>query len=271
MEPDYRYKAVIVGDGAVGKTTLIIRYTERRFRESYIPTIGVQFTVKEVSYQDCSAEFILWDIAGQEQFRFLRSGFYSGSDVGIIVFDVTDVVSFGNITNWFEELRRFRGNIPLVLLGNKIDLDTERIVSHRIAQELANNLGIPYYETSAKTGENVSTIFNNLVAKLIEGDFRAPRLVSAFQLLEDTDDLFSILTDLEEYIKENGRIPIIIDRVNDLSKKIFRENPYSPLLKDIAQVRWSYLDNYPSETITDQDRTHLLVKIREWQRYPIIQ
>ena len=271
MEPDYRYKAVLVGDGGVGKTTLILRYTERKFRESYIPTIGVQFTVKEVQFKDTTVEFVLWDIAGQQQFRMMRSGFYAGSDAAVIVFDVTDVVSFGNVVNWYEELRHFRGNIPIVLLGNKVDLEADRVISYETAQELAQRLHIEFYETSAKTGVNVTTVFYNLIGNLIEGKPKPPAEISIERYVKETTGLFSILDELEKYIQQNGRIPLIIDKVNLLSKKIFQEDPYSPLLRDIAQFRIEYLNNYSSKIINSHDRTQLLLKIREWQKNPIVQ
>ena len=121
MKAGYQYKIIVVGNGGVGKTTLIIKYTEKRFRESYIPTIGVQWTVKELEYKGNSVKLVLWDIAGQEQFKTMRQNFYQESDAAIIVFDVTNLISFDRVENWLEEVKQHCGNIPYILLGNKID------------------------------------------------------------------------------------------------------------------------------------------------------
>lgn len=268
MEKHYRFKAVVVGDGGVGKTTLIIRYSERRFRESYIPTIGVQFTVKETTYNDNAVEILLYDIAGQDEFRFLRESFYQGSDAAIIVFDVTDMLSFVSVKNWYEELRRFLGAIPIFLLGNKVDLTEKREVTQSTAQNLAANLGIQFFETSAKTGQNVSALFNSVITDVIE---EKPKLTPLTPQIEKrTPDLYSIINELKNFIQNNGTVPNIIDSIKQFSNVLFQQNPYSPILREITQYRIEKLNNYPTEQMAPQDRELLITKIEQWEKNPII-
>ena len=162
----FRYKIVVVGDGGVGKTTLILKYTEKRFRESYIPTIGVQWTVKDVNYEGKAVKLILWDLAGQEQFATLRSHFYEESNAAIVTFDLTDLTSFSYVENWLKEVREFCGKIPCVLLGNKLDLEEQRQVSAEMVAAIAQRLNLSYFETSAKTGENVVDLFKAIIERV---------------------------------------------------------------------------------------------------------
>ena len=175
MSPTLRYKVVVIGDGSVGKTTLILKYTEKRFRESYIPTIGVQWTVKNVEYNEYTVSLILWDIAGQDKFKLMRSNFYEGSDAVIIVFDVTNLISFDHVENWLKELKQYCGDIPIAIFGNKIDLvdiddltvNKDIINSDDNVEKFKNehNL-IGYFKTSALTGHGVIDAFQKIVREL---------------------------------------------------------------------------------------------------------
>jgi small GTP-binding protein len=162
----YQYKVVVLGDGGVGKTTLILRYTEKRFRENYIPTIGVQWTVKEIDRDGNHIKLLLWDLAGQAHFKSVRRGFYEGSNAAIIVFDVTDLESLNHVGDWLQELQNNCESIPCFLLGNKIDLVEER----KITRDMVAGLKMPYFETSAKTGENVLELFNSVITSLQKGN-----------------------------------------------------------------------------------------------------
>jgi small GTP-binding protein len=158
----YQYKVVVLGDGGVGKTTLILRYTEKRFRENYIPTIGVQWTVKEIDQDENHIKLLLWDLAGQAHFKSVRRSFYEGSNAAIIVFDVTDLESLNHVENWLQELQTNCRGIPCFLLGNKIDL----VESRKVTRDMVKGFKMPYFETSAKTGENVLELFNSVIINL---------------------------------------------------------------------------------------------------------
>ena len=166
---DYKYKIAIVGDPGVGKTSLILRYTNNAFRRSYIPTLGVHVSDKIFKVKGSTVQLVLWDIAGQVKFETMRQQFYLGSDGIFLVFDLTNQKSFENISNWYFDVKNQLKNRPdLVgfIVGNKKDLIEELQITAERAFELANTHNLGYIETSALTGENVDSAFNDLVIKL---------------------------------------------------------------------------------------------------------
>lgn len=176
-EKGYGFKITVVGDGAVGKTSLIKKYTQGSFQKEYIATLGTQFSKYEEIVDGEKVELYLWDIAGQDQFQALRQRFYTGSNGAIIVFSHTpeQVRSFDNVPRWLDDLKKHCGNIPIVLFGNKIDLVDEVILSSNpslptsdinVRQFAKNNRFIGYYKTSALTGQGVTDAFKVLVKKL---------------------------------------------------------------------------------------------------------
>ncbi|MFX0134864.1 MAG: Rab family GTPase [Candidatus Hodarchaeota archaeon] len=168
----YRFKVIVVGDPAVGKTTLILRFVDRAFKKLYVPTIGVQTSTKLVKLggpQEIFIELIIWDIAGQEKFNQLRKMFYSGADGVIFVFDVTNKQTFVNTASWFKDVqqnldRDWKG----IILANKIDLKNSRVIGPKAGQVIADKTGLDYLETSARTGENIDLIFQLLSKKILE-------------------------------------------------------------------------------------------------------
>ena len=160
------FKTIVIGDTMVGKTSLIRRYVERKFDKTYIITMGVDITNKRVKIGDRNVNLILWDIGGQEKFDAIRKIYFRGANGALIVYDVTNYRSFVNVRKWFEELMKYTRDIPFILVGNKIDLKDERVVKSEEGAQLSEQLGCPFYETSAKTGENVDKIFYEL-AKLM--------------------------------------------------------------------------------------------------------
>ncbi|MEM1658758.1 MAG: Rab family GTPase [Candidatus Jordarchaeales archaeon] len=159
----YIFKIVVVGDGAVGKTSLIKRYTEESFQSDYIMTIGANFAVKNVEVDGILIKLQIWDLAGQPHFKEVRSSFYKGAVGVMYVFDVCRPESCVNLLNWKEELVKVCGEVPGVLLANKIDLEEHRKVTVDMGKELAARLGeIPYFETSALTGAGVREAFQKI-------------------------------------------------------------------------------------------------------------
>ncbi len=163
----YIFKVPVVGDGAVGKTSLIVRFTEGTFSETYKMTIGTSFAVKEIRFGSMAVKLQIWDLAGQPHFGGVRPLFYRGSTGIIYVFSVINRDSFTNITKWMEEVGKITGKLPGVLLGNKADLVDQRVVSVEEGQALADQLGIIYVETSAKEGQNVEDSFKLLSETII--------------------------------------------------------------------------------------------------------
>jgi len=175
MSKNYLYKVLIVGPGAVGKTSLLERLVYDRFSENYKLTIGVNFLSKVIDIRgNGKVKLTIWDIGGQKRFETMRSEFYKGASGAVLVFDLTRMETYNAIEGWLNEVRYYTGNIPFILIGNKVDLldDIGRIIEKREAEEFARTHNSIYIETSAKIGKNVEEAFNAfsqmLVGSLIE-------------------------------------------------------------------------------------------------------
>lgn len=165
-EYDYLFKIIVVGDGAVGKTAITIRFAEGRFEEHYKMTIGVDFAIKLVEVSGYKIKMQVWDTGGQERFSYIRPLYYKGAMAGLAIFDLTNRESYDNLPKWFTEVAENCGGIPIMLVGNKADLP-DRAVTSEEAQTLSQKMGIPYFEASAKNGRNVNQLFENLATMLI--------------------------------------------------------------------------------------------------------
>lgn len=177
IDKGYGFKITVVGDGAVGKTSLIKKYTQGSFQKDYIATLGTQFSKYEEIIDGDKVELYFWDIAGQDSFQALRQRFYTGSSGAIIVFshDPEQTCSFKNVAKWLADLKTHCGNVPIVLFGNKIDLvddgdlrsNPDKLTSDSNVKKLAEEKKfIGYYKTSALTGQGVIDAFKALVKKL---------------------------------------------------------------------------------------------------------
>ena len=168
-------KIVLAGDGAVGKTALRERYLGKGFSSNYMMTIGADFALKEATIREKSIKFQIWDLAGQPRFGTVRSVYYYGCLGALLIFDVTRPDTFTNLESWIDEIFKHNGKneIPVVLLGNKVDLRDQfpNHVTDAMAEEYVAKLsdrtskaGFPvrYMPTSAKSGLNVSAAFDML-------------------------------------------------------------------------------------------------------------
>ena len=162
---DYLFKVVMLGDEAVGKTSIIIKYTQDRFIESYKMTLGADFSTKVVSIEGVRIGLGIWDLGGQYRFRELRRHYYANAAAGLLLFDITRPDTFLHIDQWINEFRNYASG-KLILIGNKIDMSDKRLVPPEAGEMISKWLKIPYIETSAKTGENVEYSFK-LLAKMI--------------------------------------------------------------------------------------------------------
>jgi small GTP-binding protein len=168
---EYRFKLILGGDGAVGKTSMVHRYVEDIFEKDYKSTIGTSIMKKECSFKelDSTVRFVIWDLAGQAQFKRVRLKYLANAIAGILVYDVTNRASFENIDeNWYKEIKKASPNVALILVGNKIDLKNERVVSREEGELLSEKLKLTYMETSAKTGENINDAFKMLALQIIK-------------------------------------------------------------------------------------------------------
>ncbi|HME51625.1 MAG TPA: Rab family GTPase [Candidatus Lokiarchaeia archaeon] len=175
-EPDYVFKIAVVGDYAVGKTSLISRFIQRKFLKEYKPTLGVNLILKELEITDKDenpllCNLVLWDIAGQERYASVRKLYYKGCSAAMLVYDVTRMDTFNNLeTTWLKDYTENTvGDRVFVIIGNKADLEDIRKVSTQDGEDLKDRIGaVQFLETSAKDGTNVDDAFMNLVHILLD-------------------------------------------------------------------------------------------------------
>jgi len=169
-------KVIILGDSGVGKTSLMNDYVNKKFSATYRATIGADFLTKEVWVDDRLVTMQIWDTAGQERFQSLGVAFYRGADCCVLVFDVNVAKTFENLENWREEFLvqaapKNPDTFPFVVLGNKIDLENQRVVTQKRAQAWCQAKGnIPYFETSAKESINVDAAFTAVAKSALKRD-----------------------------------------------------------------------------------------------------
>ena len=173
IDRDGAFKLCIFGDGGVGKTTLIKRYLTKVFDEDLKMTIGADFSIKEVELNGRTARLRIWDFAGEERFKVLLPSFAKGADGGIFMFDTTRYASLKNIDDWLsifdKSIADQQIEIPIIMVGGKIDLESKRSVEFEEARELVNKYDLHgYFECSSKTGENVTQIFEFITRIMIE-------------------------------------------------------------------------------------------------------
>jgi Ras-related protein Rab-6A len=170
LSPSYVYKLSLIGDGGVGKTSMVQRYVHGIFKADYKATIGTFISKKECQFDELntSVRFMIWDLAGQSQFQRLWPDYLTDSRAGIIVYDITNRESFQNVKKWFNIITEVAfENIVLILVGNKVDLTETREISTEEGMELAKSLGVYYMETSAKTNENIDDVFEWVALQII--------------------------------------------------------------------------------------------------------
>ncbi|MFX0134637.1 MAG: Rab family GTPase [Candidatus Hodarchaeota archaeon] len=170
IKKKFIYKTVIVGNSGVGKTCLLNRFVEDRFDSDYKPTLGVD--IKRYTYEynsNTNFSFTAWDISGQASFKSLRKVYYPNTQSFLILFDLSDRDSFRKVDYWLDEIQQYGNKSGIFLLvGNKKDLLDERHVTSEEGQRKADELGFEYFETSAKTGDNVTNLFRHVGKRLIE-------------------------------------------------------------------------------------------------------
>ena len=166
-----KFKIVFLGDQSVGKTSIINRFIYDTFEDVYQATIGIDFLSKPVYVDDKTIRLQLWDTAGQERFKSLIPSYVKDSSVAVICYDITNADTFTSVKTWVDNAKSMRGEeVVLFIAGNKSDLADQRAVSEEEGKNLAKELGASFFETSAKSGENVKTLFDDLAKKLIGSD-----------------------------------------------------------------------------------------------------
>jgi Ras-related protein Rab-1A len=169
QDVDHIFKVLIIGDSSVGKSNILLRFSDNIFHDTFLPTIGVDFKIRNVKMGDQTVKLNIWDTAGQERFKTITSTYYKGAHGIIIVYDITDRESFNNVNTWLSEVRKHAGGqVVKLLVGNKCDLEDERVVSKKEGQDFADSLGVSFLETSAKTRVNIDESFMTLTKQVYE-------------------------------------------------------------------------------------------------------
>lgn len=164
---DIILKICLLGEAKVGKTTLVYRYIENKFRTDFRSTLGVNLLKKTVKIGDSTISTQIWDLGGQEPFKKLRKLYLEGAEGALLLFDVTNQQSFIKLGEWISSFREVHGNKPVVLIGNKIDLKENIIIDQSQAERYASENNMSLILTSAKTGENVEKAFVDLLTRII--------------------------------------------------------------------------------------------------------
>ena len=162
------YKLLLLGDSTVGKTCFLIKYTDQSFQDIHMATIGLDYRVKTMKLKNNKEVKIqIWDTAGQDRFRAITKNYYKGSHGIILIYDITNRRTFENVQQWISQIREETSqNVVIYLIGNKIDMKEERKVSTEEGKKLADELGLPFMETSAKEGININVVFDDIVERV---------------------------------------------------------------------------------------------------------
>ncbi|MDX1797602.1 MAG: Rab family GTPase [Candidatus Lokiarchaeia archaeon] len=170
FDREFVYKIVILGDAAVGKTSLINRFVENSFSEDYRATLGANIVRKDVNLNNTKVRLIMWDLAGQEKYQVVRSLYFQGCEGALLVYDVTRYSTFESINSkWLRDFKKYVKNEgAYILIGNKSDLTDQRTVTEERGKEIANKIKASHFiETSAKMGENIEEAFSLLVNQIL--------------------------------------------------------------------------------------------------------
>lgn len=178
---DHLFKLLIIGDSGVGKSSLLIRFSDNTFSGSYITTIGVDFKIRTVVINGERVKLQIWDTAGQERFRTITNTYYRGTHGVIVVYDVTNGESFANVKRWLQEIESNCDVVNKVLVGNKNDDPARKVVITEDAQRFANQMDIQLFETSAKDNINVEEMFLAITEQVLRHKKQTQKQVQSDQ------------------------------------------------------------------------------------------
>ena len=172
----FEARIITLGDSAVGKTSLILRYSDNYFSSLYLSTAGIDSKIKIIKLENGEdIRVVLTDTAGQERYRNIASNYIKKADGILLVYNITDKDTFEGVKVWIKSIKDESGDSrPIILLGNKSDLNDKRMIKKEVGEDFAENEGIKFYETSCKTGENVEKAINDLVKQIYEKSHSNP-------------------------------------------------------------------------------------------------
>ena len=262
------YKVIVIGDGFVGKTGITVRFCEGQFNDEYKSTIGANFGSKRITFQNKTYALQLWDIAGQKRFKIFRSSYYAGASCVVLVYDVTNRLTFLDLQNWICEYQKVIGPKPTVIVGNKVDLPLsgkidprtkepyQKEVGYNELQKFAFELNVSYMETSAKTNHNIDQLFETAI-QMVDNDVRMKKMeMNSFPSVELG---FDTLTDVLDESSTEG----IHNTLIRLKQSIFNENPYSMVLGNLSQ----WIEFIEKEDYDQHIKSNLEQTISAWKYY----
>ena len=162
--PSKSYKVLLLGNSSVGKTCILIRFSEDTFNDNYEVTIGLNYRIKTITLDNTPIKMQIWDTSGEEKFKAIAKNFYRGAHGVLLIYDICQKSSFLDVKGWIEQIIENTDNddIVMILCGNKNDMEKERVISKEEGENLAKNYGIPFFECSAKNNINIDEIFNTM-------------------------------------------------------------------------------------------------------------
>ena len=170
MSEKYIMKILTLGDVSVGKSSIVLRYSDNKFNETWLSTIGVDSKRKIVKIRGEKVKVSIWDTAGQEKFQNIVKQYYNGANGVLLIFDITSEKTFRKVDFWYKDLKE-NVNLDVMhvcLVGNKIDLNDKRKIEKEFAQKYADENNLPYYEVSAKSGEGIKKMFEDVTNKIMD-------------------------------------------------------------------------------------------------------
>ena len=175
MTAKYIIKILTLGDTMVGKSSIVLRFSDNKFDDNQFATIGIDFKTKYIKVRDASVKVLIWDTAGQEKFRNIAKQYYKGANGVLLIYDVGNRKSFERLEYWISELKENNkiDELYTILVGNKIDLREKRVISREEGERYALNNNINYSEVSAKTGEGILELFNEITKGTMDKIFSA--------------------------------------------------------------------------------------------------
>ena len=201
MAAKYILKILTLGDTTVGKSSIVLRFSEDKFDDNQFATIGIDFKTKYIKMGDYSVKVLIWDTAGQEKFQNIAKQYYKGANGVLLIYDICNRKSFERVDFWLKELKEYNriDELFVCLVGNKIDLEDKRVISNEEGEKYAKVNNINYFEVSAKSGKGVSELFNKAIKGSMDKVFSSNEK-------EEVDDKVRLSSFLEKgEFKQNNR------------------------------------------------------------------
>ncbi len=202
FEYEYLFKILLIGNSNVGKSSLFLRFVDEIWKENFVPTIGVDFKIKSIKIDNKTIKLQIWDTAGQERFRSILSSYYKGANGILLLYDITNVNSFKNLSNWLIDIEKNSSkDVKKILIGNKCDLNELRKIPINKGKEFADTYNMKFIETSAKNNVNINECFNILGKELLNNiDLKSNKKEKIFHLKDDEN-----IIDKEDGVYKSGK------------------------------------------------------------------